>query len=129
MNLDLTCLCDLFVDVGSSGRATAEQVTAESNKSWGSKIMPPDEAYRVLNIDPKEFKVPTEQPIQEVITENYKRLFRCNDVTQGGSFYLQSKIFRAKQTLDRIHPPSKTPSASNPQSTQSSDQSAAAQSG
>jgi import inner membrane translocase subunit TIM16 len=115
----VSCYINLL---GAGGRATAEQMTAESNKSWGSKIMPPDEAYKVLNIDLKE--IGTNQPVQEIISENYKRLFRCNDVTQGGSFYLQSKIFRAKQTLDRIHPPTKSTPSSTASSTQSSQQSA-----
>ena len=35
--------------------------------------------------------------------QSYEKLFRINDVASGGSFYLQSKVYRAKQTLDRIH--------------------------
>ena len=58
-----------------------------------------DEAYRVLNVDPKSGAA------REEIARNYEKLFRINDVAAGGSFYLQSKVFRAKQTLDRIHKP------------------------
>jgi len=32
--------------------------------------------------------------------QNFEKLFAVNDVVQGGSFYLQSKIFRAKQALE-----------------------------
>ena len=32
--------------------------------------------------------------------ERYKRLFDANDPKQGGSFYLQSKIVRAKDRIE-----------------------------
>lgn len=32
--------------------------------------------------------------------QNFKRLFELNDVQKGGSFYLQSKIFRAKERIE-----------------------------
>ena len=35
-----------------------------------------------------------------VIEERYKRLFEVNDPANGGSFYLQSKILRAREALD-----------------------------
>lgn len=31
--------------------------------------------------------------------QRFERLFNANDVAKGGSFYLQSKIYRAQQTL------------------------------
>jgi Pam16 len=30
-------------------------------------------------------------------------MFASNDVAKGGSFYLQSKVLRAKQTLEEYH--------------------------
>lgn len=33
--------------------------------------------------------------------KQYNKFFDLNDPKKGGSFYLQSKIFRAKETLDR----------------------------
>ncbi|KAJ8970117.1 hypothetical protein NQ317_000571 [Molorchus minor] len=48
------------------------------------------EAIRVLNIqtfNPKE------------VERNYKYLFEANGKDQSGSFYLQSKVFRAKQRI------------------------------
>lgn len=50
-----------------------------------------DEAKQILNIsklDPKE------------INEKYEFLFNANDNTKSGSFYLQSKVVRAKERLD-----------------------------
>ncbi|RCN32654.1 ribosomal RNA large subunit methyltransferase J [Ancylostoma caninum] len=50
------------------------------------------ESLQILNIkppiDPKE------------VEKNYDHLFNINDKTKGGSFYLQSKIYRAKERID-----------------------------
>jgi mitochondrial import inner membrane translocase subunit TIM16 len=32
--------------------------------------------------------------------EKYNRLFKANDPEKGGSFYIQSKVYRAKEFLD-----------------------------
>lgn len=37
----------------------------------------------------------------EVMMDRFKRLFDANEVDKGGSFYLQSKIFRARQRIER----------------------------
>lgn len=37
----------------------------------------------------------------DVIQKNYEHLFNVNDKTKGGSFYLQSKVYRAKERLDQ----------------------------
>ncbi|KAJ6655980.1 hypothetical protein lerEdw1_004565 [Lerista edwardsae] len=49
------------------------------------------EAQQILN-------VPTLDP--EHIQKNYEHLFKVNDKAVGGSFYLQSKVVRAKERLD-----------------------------
>ena len=36
----------------------------------------------------------------EVVTERFKRLFNLNDPKKGGSFYLQSKILRARERIE-----------------------------
>ena len=33
-------------------------------------------------------------------SQRYTKLFEANDPKKGGSFYLQSKIYRAKEALD-----------------------------
>ena len=33
-------------------------------------------------------------------TQRYDKLFQLNDPKKGGSFYLQSKIYRSKEVLD-----------------------------
>jgi len=37
------------------------------------------------------------------INERFETLFKKNDVARGGSFYLQSKIYNAKQALEEHH--------------------------
>ena len=34
------------------------------------------------------------------ISAKYEHLLKVNDPKEGGSFYLQSKVFRAKETID-----------------------------
>jgi mitochondrial import inner membrane translocase subunit TIM16 len=36
----------------------------------------------------------------EKVLERFKRLFDANDSKKGGSFYLQSKILRARQRIE-----------------------------
>lgn len=37
----------------------------------------------------------------EKLAKNYKHFFKANDKLNGGSFYLQSKVFRAKERIDQ----------------------------
>ena len=54
--------------------------------------MNPDEAYQILNIEKGTLNLDT-------IEKTYKKLYDINDPSKGGSFYLQSKIYRAKEAL------------------------------
>lgn len=56
--------------------------------------MPADEALNILNIESKQLN-------RDIVEEQFKKYFASNDPGKGGSFYLQSKIFRAKEALDR----------------------------
>lgn len=38
--------------------------------------------------------------IQHFFLQNYDHLFKINEKKAGGSFYLQSKVYRAKERLD-----------------------------
>jgi import inner membrane translocase subunit TIM16 len=51
-----------------------------------------EEAQQILNVE----KLDPEQ-----INKNYEHLFNANDKAKGGSFYLQSKVVRAKERLDQ----------------------------
>ncbi|XP_038055159.1 mitochondrial import inner membrane translocase subunit tim16-B-like [Patiria miniata] len=50
------------------------------------------EAKQVLNVTKLDL---------EHITKNFDHLFKVNDKSKGGSFYLQSKVIRAKERLDQ----------------------------
>ena len=51
------------------------------------------EAYEVLNLDAGETD-------KAKIEAQYEKYFTANDPASGGSLYLQSKIFRAKEAID-----------------------------
>ena len=51
-----------------------------------------DEAKQILNLDELN---------PEQMQKNYEHLFHVNDKKQGGSFYLQSKVVRAKERIDQ----------------------------
>ena len=54
-------------------------------------LMPIDEAVQILQV-PQGFT-------SEMIEERYMKLFKINDPTKGGSFYIQCKIMGARLTL------------------------------
>lgn len=66
-----------------------------------------EEAKQILNIeDLKDV---------ENITKSYEHLFNVNDKAKGGSFYLQSKVFRAKERIDQeLKLDTKPPPSSEP---------------
>ncbi|XP_011498093.1 PREDICTED: mitochondrial import inner membrane translocase subunit Tim16 [Ceratosolen solmsi marchali] len=73
-----------------------------------------EEALQILNV----------QQIDEsdVIQRNYKYLIEANDRSKGGSFYLQSKVVRAKERIDeelkniKTKPPKSSNSRQTPNS-------------
>ncbi|KAF4466961.1 mitochondrial import inner membrane translocase subunit TIM16 [Fusarium albosuccineum] len=70
------------------------------NTSAGASLsggMTLDEACKILNVKPP---AGGQANIEEVL-ERYKRLFDANEPGKGGSFYLQSKIVRAKERFER----------------------------
>ncbi|KAK7467871.1 hypothetical protein BaRGS_00036908 [Batillaria attramentaria] len=50
------------------------------------------EAMQILNLKSVEDL--------EALQKNYEHLFNVNDKSKGGSFYLQSKVFRAKERIE-----------------------------
>lgn len=63
-----------------------------SQSPLSSSPMSLNEAMKILNVD-------TLDP--ELVEKNYKHLFEANSRENGGSFYIQSKVFRAKERLDQ----------------------------
>ncbi|CAN8097900.1 unnamed protein product [Discula destructiva] len=54
------------------------------------------EAVQILNVKPPKGG---ESDMEEVM-ERFKRLFDANDPKKGGSFYLQSKVLRARERIE-----------------------------
>ncbi|XP_077305380.1 mitochondrial import inner membrane translocase subunit TIM16 [Lithobates pipiens] len=69
------------------GRAGKESAAASSLSGISLQ-----EAQQILNLSKLE---------PEEIQKNYDHLFKVNDRAVGGSFYLQSKVVRAKERLDQ----------------------------
>ena len=57
-----------------------------------TKRMEYGQALEVLNIEREAITV-------KFVKEQYEKFYNLNDPTKGGSFYLQSKIFRAKESI------------------------------
>lgn len=55
-----------------------------------------DEAVKILNVKP----VKGGQADMEEVMDRFKRLFDANDPQKGGSFYLQSKVLRARERIE-----------------------------
>merc|ERR1711893_38396 len=74
---------------GTSGTKSA----AESLRSG----MTLEEARDILNVTDQDIFGPD----KEKLFKNYEHLFEVNDKSKGGSFYLQSKVVRAKERIDQ----------------------------
>ncbi|XP_056609428.1 mitochondrial import inner membrane translocase subunit tim16 [Triplophysa dalaica] len=72
----------------AQARGQAGRHSAAASSFTGMTVQ---EAQQILNIS-------TLTP--EEIQKNYEHLFKANDRAVGGSFYLQSKVVRAKERLD-----------------------------
>jgi import inner membrane translocase subunit TIM16 len=71
----------------------AEEAARKGASFLGKARMSKDEALQVLNLSEGEATV-------EAVQKQYERYFESNKVENGGSFYLQSKVYRAKELLD-----------------------------
>jgi import inner membrane translocase subunit TIM16 len=76
-----------MIDAKSGGAANAASRVAK-------RVMHKNEALLILNIEEPTLS-------KKILEDTYKRQFEKNDPKVGGSFYLQSKLFRAHETLDK----------------------------
>lgn len=75
---------------GNAGPAMAAKSAVK-----GKNVMSREQALEILNF-------PTSaKPTPEEFSKQFTRYFEANDPAKGGSFYLQSKIYRAKEALER----------------------------
>ena len=73
-------------------RASGGQRGPQNNASNSIKGITLEEAQKILDVDSLD---------PELINKKYEHLFNVNDKAKGGSFYVQSKVFRAKERLDQ----------------------------
>lgn len=94
----------------NASQAAAKRSTANAGQTHKQRMdnlktgLTLEEAQQILNVNDMD---------AEQIQKNYDHLFTMNDKSKGGSFYLQSKVFRAKERLDqelKSHPQPDKPS-------------------
>lgn len=73
----------------------AASASGRASLSSGMTI---DEACRILNVKPPKDGAGASA---EEVMDRFKKLFDTNDPQNGGSFYLQSKVLRARERLER----------------------------
>ncbi|KAK4924559.1 mitochondrial import inner membrane translocase subunit TIM16 [Elasticomyces elasticus] len=76
--------------------ASAASSGSTSAATFSSGGLTLDEACKILNVAPPKGG----QANLEQVSERFKRLFDLNDPKKGGSFYLQSKILRARERIE-----------------------------
>ncbi|KAI2472944.1 protein transporter [Annulohypoxylon bovei var. microspora] len=69
---------------------------APSSRASFTSGMTLDEACKILNVKPPQGG----QANMEDVMSRFKKLFDQNDPEKGGSFYLQSKILRARERIE-----------------------------
>jgi len=76
--------------------AEARKGNISGANTYASGGLTLDEACKILNV-----KTPQGgEASLETVMERFKRLFDLNDPKKGGSFYLQSKILRARERIE-----------------------------
>ncbi|KAI5791297.1 cochaperone Pam16 [Pyronema domesticum] len=80
----------------SGAKARAKQ-RALGNLDFASKnAMTLSEACQILNVKPLQ----DGKTDMEIVMNRFKRLYDVNDPEAGGSFYLQSKVLRARERIE-----------------------------
>ncbi|KAJ3215382.1 mitochondrial import inner membrane translocase subunit TIM16 [Clydaea vesicula] len=84
--------------VANSAKNAAQYAANKSADSATRKTgMTIDEAFQILNVQKTENPKDIDK---DEIVKKYEILFKQNDPSTGGSFYLQSKIVRARERLE-----------------------------
>ncbi|KAK2748890.1 mitochondrial import inner membrane translocase subunit TIM16 [Myotisia sp. PD_48] len=80
----------------SKYQAQTGQNGSSVSNTFASSGLTLDEACKILNVKPP---IAGETNL-EYTMERFKKLFDLNDPKKGGSFYLQSKILRARERIE-----------------------------
>jgi import inner membrane translocase subunit TIM16 len=83
-------------------RMSQEAAKARGNQQGGNTAQAAETARLGMTIEEAKQILNVERELDaELISKNYEHLFEVNDKSKGGSFYLQSKVVRAKERLDQ----------------------------
>ncbi|KAK9453491.1 Pam16-domain-containing protein [Dipodascopsis uninucleata] len=80
-----------FVQAYKQAAATSTHQAQSAAKQGGITL---DEACRILNVRSEALEA-------QQVKEKFDHLFGVNSKDRGGSFYIQSKVFRAKERIDK----------------------------
>ena len=89
-------LCHPHPNAAFQKFAAANQANGTGSASLSGSGLTLDEACKILNVSPPKAG---EANLAQV-HERFKRLFDMNDPKKGGSFYLQSKVLRARERIE-----------------------------
>eukprot|EP01083_Nonionella_stella_P006344 18418_1 len=81
--------------LNNARKGGVDAAKANSEGIFGKKKIAVDEAMLVLNLVKGDVN-------PKAVQKQFDRYFAANAVEKGGSFYLQSKIYRAKEQLDEF---------------------------
>lgn len=85
-----------FVAAYSQAVQNAAKGTVQSAKAMTRRSkMSTEESLNILELTKADI-----DPVK--INAKYEKYFQANDPDKGGSFYLQSKVFRAKESLEEL---------------------------
>lgn len=71
---------------------SGKTIKQAADAATGKKKMDYSQALQVLNVE--------ENCTKQVVDKQFNKYFERNDPSKGGSFYIQSKIFRAKEAIE-----------------------------
>lgn len=77
-----------------AAKVSASSAASSVNKSHSIGGIPVDEALKILGLEKKDLN-------SEKIEQKYNYLFDVNSKEKGNSFYLQSKVYYAMDTLTK----------------------------
>jgi import inner membrane translocase subunit TIM16 len=83
---------DAYRIASQNAKRSNAQVETETTTKIKSKIMTYDEACKILQVTPD-----TPRKDMEL---RFEKLFQANDIKKGGSPFLQSKVYFAKECLE-----------------------------
>ncbi|KAL1589300.1 Mitochondrial import inner membrane translocase subunit tim16 [Cladosporium halotolerans] len=87
---------EAYKQASASQKYAAAAQNGSASNSLSSSGLTLEEACKILNVSPPK----AGEANLGVVHERFKRLFDMNDPKKGGSFYLQSKVLRARERIE-----------------------------